>query len=208
MVDSVFINSGRGCINCSGIWASRHTQGDRRGPRRADRPGRSRCRRRTPRPAWPRSPCPARPTPSGTIDRSRPEGSRRHRHDRQVRPAAGQEGALRLPAADGHPLRVAGARPSPRRSTCSRSPRSSSARRRRCSRRSARRWSARRSPTTRSSSGQLIDATHIDRLNIGPLPTIKLELAAAARGEHRRLPVPRPGLPDADKERSGMPALA
>jgi acyl-CoA reductase-like NAD-dependent aldehyde dehydrogenase len=26
MVESVFINSGRGCINCSGIWASRHTQ--------------------------------------------------------------------------------------------------------------------------------------------------------------------------------------
>src|SRR5262250_3085822 len=25
MVDSVFANSGRGCINCSGIWASRHT---------------------------------------------------------------------------------------------------------------------------------------------------------------------------------------
>jgi acyl-CoA reductase-like NAD-dependent aldehyde dehydrogenase len=26
MVDSVFANSGRGCINCSGIWASRHTE--------------------------------------------------------------------------------------------------------------------------------------------------------------------------------------
>src|SRR5713101_17308 len=25
LVDSVFLNSGRGCINCSGIWASRHT---------------------------------------------------------------------------------------------------------------------------------------------------------------------------------------
>jgi acyl-CoA reductase-like NAD-dependent aldehyde dehydrogenase len=25
MVDSVFVNSGRGCINCSGVWASRHT---------------------------------------------------------------------------------------------------------------------------------------------------------------------------------------
>ena len=25
MADSVFLNSGRGCINCSGIWASRHT---------------------------------------------------------------------------------------------------------------------------------------------------------------------------------------
>src|SRR4051812_652271 len=26
MADSVFINSGRGCINCSGVWASRHTK--------------------------------------------------------------------------------------------------------------------------------------------------------------------------------------
>ena len=26
MIDSVFLNSGRGCINCSGIWASRHTK--------------------------------------------------------------------------------------------------------------------------------------------------------------------------------------
>ena len=26
MVDSIFLNSGRGCINCSGVWASRHTQ--------------------------------------------------------------------------------------------------------------------------------------------------------------------------------------
>lgn len=26
MVESIFINSGRGCINCSGIWASRHTR--------------------------------------------------------------------------------------------------------------------------------------------------------------------------------------
>src|SRR4051794_3148392 len=26
MVNSVFVNSGRGCINCSGVWASRHTK--------------------------------------------------------------------------------------------------------------------------------------------------------------------------------------
>src|SRR2546428_1795636 len=26
MLDSVFLNSGRGCINCSGVWASRHTK--------------------------------------------------------------------------------------------------------------------------------------------------------------------------------------
>jgi acyl-CoA reductase-like NAD-dependent aldehyde dehydrogenase len=26
MADSIYLNSGRGCINCSGIWASRHTR--------------------------------------------------------------------------------------------------------------------------------------------------------------------------------------
>src|SRR5437764_10812623 len=26
MADSIYVNSGRGCINCSGIWASRHTK--------------------------------------------------------------------------------------------------------------------------------------------------------------------------------------
>jgi acyl-CoA reductase-like NAD-dependent aldehyde dehydrogenase len=26
MADSIFLNSGRGCINCSGVWASRHTK--------------------------------------------------------------------------------------------------------------------------------------------------------------------------------------
>ena len=26
MIESIFINGGRGCINCSGIWASRHTK--------------------------------------------------------------------------------------------------------------------------------------------------------------------------------------
>src|SRR6202008_398020 len=26
MVESIYANSGRGCINCSGVWASRHTR--------------------------------------------------------------------------------------------------------------------------------------------------------------------------------------
>ena len=26
IADSVYLNSGRGCINCSGVWASRHTE--------------------------------------------------------------------------------------------------------------------------------------------------------------------------------------
>ena len=50
MADSVFINSGRGCINCSGIWASRHTKeiaealAERIGPVAAAAAGRSRSR--------------------------------------------------------------------------------------------------------------------------------------------------------------------
>ncbi len=38
MADSIYLNSGRGCINCSGVWASRHTEkiaaalADRLGP--------------------------------------------------------------------------------------------------------------------------------------------------------------------------------
>ena len=41
----------------------------------------------------------------------------------------------------------------------------------------------------------LIDATHIDRLNLGADADDPAQLAAAARGQHRRFPVPRPGLP-------------
>ncbi len=45
MVDSVFKNSGRGCINCSGVWASRHTKeiaqalAERMGPEQPLPPG-------------------------------------------------------------------------------------------------------------------------------------------------------------------------
>jgi acyl-CoA reductase-like NAD-dependent aldehyde dehydrogenase len=44
MVESIYINSGRGCINCSGIWASRHTReiaqalAERLGPIEVKRP--------------------------------------------------------------------------------------------------------------------------------------------------------------------------
>ena len=39
LVDSVFANSGRSCISCSGIWASRHTEEIAAGHRRAAGPG-------------------------------------------------------------------------------------------------------------------------------------------------------------------------
>ena len=44
MVESIYINSGRGCINCSGVWASRHTKeiaqaiADKIGPIEAKQP--------------------------------------------------------------------------------------------------------------------------------------------------------------------------
>src|SRR5438552_17317648 len=55
MADSVFVNSGRGCINCSGIWASRHTEkiaeaiAAKIGPVQPLPP-------ETRKPGWPRSP--------------------------------------------------------------------------------------------------------------------------------------------------------
>ena len=83
MVESVFANSGRGCINCSGIWASRHTRdiADALAKRLAavrplppDHPGGqprgvhgSRRRRR-----------------DFAIDRRRSAGARRHRRDGEV----------------------------------------------------------------------------------------------------------------------------
>ena len=61
MADSVYFNSGRGCINCSGIWASRHTEkiaaalAARIGPVEATaaRGSASRAWRRSPCQAWP-----------------------------------------------------------------------------------------------------------------------------------------------------------
>ncbi len=65
MVDSVYLNSGRGCINCSGIWASRHTKEIAEALGRAARPDRSHAAGRSQRAAWRRSPCPARPPACG-----------------------------------------------------------------------------------------------------------------------------------------------
>ena len=121
MADSVFVNSGRGCINCSGVWASPARQEDRRGHRRQDRAGRAAAAGRSEVGASRRSPCPGRPTRStpqidddlkeaGVIDMTAKYGRR-----------LVKKRALRLHAADGHLLRIRRRRRSPRRSTCSRS---------------------------------------------------------------------------------------
>ena len=176
MVDSVFLNSGRGCINCSGIWASRHTREIADALAQTAGGGRSRCRRTIPTPAWRRSPC--RAWPRRSRRRSTPtckapgvtDVTAKHRDGAAVvkqgradyllptvvhcesPDAADREEGIHVPVR--HRGRVPGSD--------------------RCSKRSARRWSAPRSPATRSSARQLIDAVHIDRLNLGPVPTIQL----------------------------------
>ena len=195
MADSIYINSGRGCINCSGIWASRHTKeiaeaiAEKIGPIEATAAGTTR------QPAWPRSPCPARPKAVWRHDRSRPEGVRRHRHDRQVRPAAGREGTLRLPAADDRALRRRPTAAIAKKeymfpfATVVEVPAGQDA-----GRRSARRWSARRSPKN-AKLIQRADRRDAHRpAEHRPDPDDQAQLAAAARREHRRLPVPQPGV--------------
>ncbi len=109
MADSIYLNSGRGCINCSGVWASRHTKeiaqalAAKLGPIEvkppddpASRAGRvydSRLGRRR-----------------VESNRSRLEGRRSRTQHGQVRSAAGRVGTLRLSAADDRALQFAGER--------------------------------------------------------------------------------------------------
>ena len=190
MADSVFINSGRGCINCSGIWASRHTEEIAEAIAEKHRPDRSRCRRKTRRPAWPRSPCPARPTASGsTIEADLKEAGVTDM-TAKYGPRLVEAGALRLPAADDRALRLAGQRRSPRRNTCSRSPPSS-----KCPQD---KMLEKIGPTLVCSAitedkkfQRAADRRHAHRpAEHRPDPDDQAQLAAAARGQHRRFPVP------------------
>ena len=64
MVESIYANGGRSCINCSGIWASRHTRAiaealaERLGPVDVKPPD-------DPKPDWRPSPLPEWANPSG-----------------------------------------------------------------------------------------------------------------------------------------------
>ena len=175
MVDSVFINSGRGCINCSGIWASRHTReiADALAQRLA-----------AVRPLPPEDPeaslaaftVPGRRRRDLAGDRRRPAGARRHRrHGEAIATAARrQAGPRRLPAADRRALRLAGRRD---REEGIHVP----VRRRSCECPQAKMLEA-IGPTlvctaitgNPSSARRLLDAVHIDRLNLGPVPTTQL----------------------------------
>ena len=173
MVDSVFINSGRGCINCSGIWASRHTKEIAEALAETHRPDRAQAAGRSDRGAG--RVHRARPGRRRVENhRSRSARSRRGTRHRRVRSAAGRNGTLRLSAADGHPLRVAHRRRGKKEYmfpfvTVVKCPQE--------------KMLESIGPTlvctaiTNNPQWQreLTDATHIDRLNIGPIPTIKLD---------------------------------
>ena len=194
MVESIYINSGRGCINCSGIWA-------RGTPRKSPRPSPSESARS--KPSCRQNPeaglaaftVPGQAKAVWRHDRSGPQGAGRHRHDGKVRPARDRNGAVRLSAAHDRPLQLARTPRSPRRNTCSRSPRSSNARRSRCSSGSAPHSSAPASPRTKLIQ-QLSDANPHRPPQHRPDPHHQAQLAAAPRRQHHRLPVPRACLPD------------
>ena len=173
MADSVFVNSGRGCINCSGIWVSRQRPEDRRGARRAARAGRAAAaggpevgagRVHRAEPGRRRLEC----------DRGRPQGSRRRTTRRRstaprlvkrercdyLRPTVvycdspgqgdRQEG-VHVPVRDGR-----------------RMPAGADAREDRADARLL------GDHHDKKFQRDLADAVHIDRLNLGPIPTIAL----------------------------------
>ena len=177
MVDSVYVNSGRGCINCSGIWASRHTREIAEALAERLAADRVRCRRRIPNASL----------AAFTV----PGAGRRDLGHRSTR-ACRQPGVTDVTAKYRDGPRVVEGRSAdylrPTVMHCD-SPDAAIAKKeymfpfvdggrvpagRRCSRRSARRSCARRSPSKPELQRQLIDAMHIDRLNLGPMPTIKL----------------------------------
>ncbi len=136
----------------------------------------ARCRPTIPTPAWRRSRFRAWPTAISTGDRRRLEDARRHRrHGEAPRHGArGQAGRRRLRAADRPALRLARRAGGAEGIHVSVRDRRPVPGRRRCCRRSGRRWCA--PPITEKPALRLgfMDATHIDRLNFGPVPTIQL----------------------------------
>ena len=174
MVDSVFVNSGRGCINCSGVWASRHTKEIAEAHRRADRPDRAAAagrpqagtgrvhgagpgRRRL---GGHREGPARRPARTHMTAKYGPRLVKKERCD-YLRPTVA---AVRIAGgADREegihvPLRDRGEVPAGEDAGGDRADAGVHA------------------PITEDAKfqRQLIDATHIDRLNLGPIPTIKL----------------------------------
>jgi acyl-CoA reductase-like NAD-dependent aldehyde dehydrogenase len=153
MADSVFLNSGRGCINCSGIWASRHTR------EIADALARRLAAIAPLPPDHPDASLAAFTVPGAAeaidkaidADLQAPGVTDVTAAYRDSPRLIKQERAdYLLPTVVHCSSRT---RRSPARSTCSPSSPSSNARKRGCSTRSARRWCAARSRATRRSAG-------------------------------------------------------
>ena len=189
MALSVLANSGRGCINCSGIWASRHTEeiaqalaeqfaqgahcrrAARCGPRGVHRAERGQGDLAADR----------QPAGAGRDHRRHRQGARggrrrrRRHHDRLIerqrcdylRPTVIHAPAPDAPLANAEYMfpfvSVAFAR-------------------RTCLLQSIGQTLVASAITADQFTRQLVDATNIDRLNIGAIPTIQLDLAAAPRG--------------------------
>ena len=198
MVDSIYLNSGRGCINCSGVWASRHTReiaaalASRMGPVEVKPPD----------------------DPAGLagglhgagrglggleIDRSRSARRRGRAHDGPLRAAADRDGARALFATHDHPLQVAAGGDRPQGihvSVCH-----------------GRRVSARADDRVdRADAGLLgdhrsarlqaaVDRRHAHRsLEHRADPDDQARLVAAARGKHRRVFVSGSGVSNSQRQ--------
>ena len=109
MAESIFINSGRGCINCSGIWASRHTHEIAGGARRTVGAGRGAAADRSA--GRSRSVYGPRPGRRGVeASGERPPGAGRDACHGEIRSEVGGAGAGELSATGDRPLRFAGTR--------------------------------------------------------------------------------------------------
>ena len=80
----------------------------------------------------------------------------------------------------------------PTGNSCSPTPAWWRCRRPTCSARSALRWWSPPSPRTRRSATALLESPLIDRLNLGPIPTMQVVLGPAARRQPVRVPLPPP----------------
>ena len=174
MADSIYLNSGRGCINCSGVWASRHTKEIAEALAKRIGPVASRCRRRIPKPALAAFTIPgAAPAVWKSIEAELKEDGVEHMtaqygprlvemercaylrpSDRalQVARDRDREGGIHVP------VRQGGRMPAGKNAGVD--------------------WSdagVHGDHGERGVPAALTDAMHIDGLNIGPIPTIKLD---------------------------------
>ena len=169
---SVADNGGRSCVNASGVWVTGHAEAIAHAlaqrlsqvvPRAADDeqallapfadagvPGRVSAM------------IDADLAVAGATDVTRAVSRRR---------ACEDDGRRHVPAADGHPLRRPGAPAGQPRVPVPLRQRRARRTKTRCPMRWARAWWSRSSATTRICSDRFVRSPHVDRLNLGPIPT-------------------------------------